>query len=199
MIAFVGSYYSLDTLPIIRNSYSTGFMLPYHFGTVAALRDFGVTFTKATASSGGVMAALALLGGADLHLGVRQCFDLRDEKATTPGSIRSFFAVYREYFRCFRNPAFQRSLRLSELRDRLYVRLGRWTSKGWEIYQVNDMLTQLPLHLFLLQTFTSPKVLTCQRHLTSHTPIPGRFTHSLARSPTQLAKSINQSPPRPPP
>jgi len=120
-------------------------MLPYHFGTVAALRDYGVTFSKATASSGGVMAALALLGGADLHLGVRQCFDLRDEKATTPGSIRSFFAVYREYFRCFRNPKFQRSLRLQELRDRLYVRLGRWTSKGWEIFQVTDFASEQEL------------------------------------------------------
>jgi len=113
-------------------------MLPYHFGTVAALRDFGVGFRKATASSGGVMAALALLGGADLDLGVRQCFDLRHEKATTPGSIRSFFAVYREYFRCFRSPAFQRTVRLSELRDRLYVRLGKWTTSGWEIFQVSS-------------------------------------------------------------
>ena len=89
-----------------------GFMLPYHFGTVAALKDNGVTFSRATASSGGVMAALALLGGADLHLGIRQCFDLRNEKATAPGSIRSFFAVYREYFRCFRNAHFHKTHRL---------------------------------------------------------------------------------------
>ena len=57
-----------------------GFMLPYHFGTVAALKDNGVTFSRATASSGGVMAALALLGGADLHLGIRQCFSLAQPK-----------------------------------------------------------------------------------------------------------------------
>ena len=120
-------------------------MLPYHFGAVAAFRDFGVTFSKATASSGGVMAALALLGGADLDLGIRQCFDLRGEKATTPGSIRSFFAVYREYFRCFRSTERQRSMRLSELRDRLFVRLGRWTSSGWEIFKVTDFATEQEL------------------------------------------------------
>jgi hypothetical protein len=91
------------------------------------------------------MAALALLGGADLKLGIRQCFDLRDEKATTPGSIRSFFAVYREYFRCFRSFSFQRDMRLSELRGKLFVRLGRWTSSGWEIFQVTDFETEQDL------------------------------------------------------
>lgn len=91
------------------------------------------------------MAALALLGGADLKLGIRQCFDLRDEKATTPGSIRSFFAVYREYFRCFRSFSFQRDMRLSALRGKLFVRLGRWTSNGWEIFQVTDFETEQDL------------------------------------------------------
>ena len=110
-----------------------GFMLPYHFGAAACLLDHGITFEKVTASSGGVMAALALLRGADLHLGIRQCFDLRNEKATTPSSIRSFFAVYREYFRCFRNAHYRKNHGLQKLNGRLYVRLGRWTTKGgWD-------------------------------------------------------------------
>ena len=78
-------------------------MLPYHFGVVAAFRKHKIKFTHATASSGGVMAALAMLGGADLELGVRQCFDLRAEPATIPGSICAFMCVYRNYFHCFRD------------------------------------------------------------------------------------------------
>jgi hypothetical protein len=136
-------------------------MLPYHFGVVAALRDFDIQFEKVTASSGGVMAALALLGGADLELGVRfspalcfvfqattleprynptgrQCFDLRSEPATIPGSIRAFFAVYRQYFRSFRSKQHQQQRPLAELNDRLFVRLGRWTSKGWEVFSVSE-------------------------------------------------------------
>ena len=123
-----------------------GFMLPYHFGAAACLLDHGITFEKVTASSGGVMAALALLRGADLHLGIRQCFDLRNEKATTPSSIRSFFAVYREYFRCFRNAHYRKNHGLQKLNGRLYVRLGRWTTKGgWEIYQVTNFASEQEL------------------------------------------------------
>ena len=71
----------------------SGFMLPFQFGAVAAMRAHNVQFARASASSGGVMAALATLNAADLDLGVRQCFDLRSERATTPSSVRSFFAV----------------------------------------------------------------------------------------------------------
>lgn len=46
-----------------------GFLLPFHFGAVAALRDHGVAFDQAVGTSGGVMAALAMLGGADLEVG----------------------------------------------------------------------------------------------------------------------------------
>jgi len=45
------------------------------------------------------MAALAVLGGGDLDLGIRQCFDLRfQEAATVPSFISSFFTGYRQYF-----------------------------------------------------------------------------------------------------
>eukprot|EP00565_Helicotheca_tamesis_P006761 CAMPEP_0185725000 /NCGR_PEP_ID=MMETSP1171-20130828/1339_1 /TAXON_ID=374046 /ORGANISM="Helicotheca tamensis, Strain CCMP826" /LENGTH=391 /DNA_ID=CAMNT_0028392989 /DNA_START=67 /DNA_END=1239 /DNA_ORIENTATION=+ len=123
-----------------------GFMLPYHLGVVSALRDYNIRFSKATATSGGCMAALAMIGGGDPDLVVRQCFDLRCEKGTTIGSIRSFMAVYREYFRCFRgHEKGQCHMSLADLRNRLFVRLGRWTRKGWEIYQVSDFQTEKEL------------------------------------------------------
>ena len=46
-------------------------MLPFHFGVVAALRDHGVKFEQASATSGGVMAALAILDAANLEVAYR--------------------------------------------------------------------------------------------------------------------------------
>jgi len=113
-----------------------GFMLPFHFGVVKALQDHNIRFDTATGSSAGVMAALALLGGADLDLGTRQCFDLGLESGTVPGSIRSFFLTYRQYFRCFRK---RERMTLAELRGRLFIQLARvgW-SKGLEVFTVSD-------------------------------------------------------------
>jgi len=102
------------------------FLLPFFMGVIKALRHFDIKFQTATGSSGGVMAALAVLGGGDLDLGIKQCFDLRfQEAATVPGSISSFFAVYRQYFKSFRRKLFQEHLSIHSLKNRLFVRLGR--------------------------------------------------------------------------
>ena len=54
--------------PLLHLPSGCGFLLPFHFGVVAALLDHGIKFEKASATSGGVMAALAILGGADLEV-----------------------------------------------------------------------------------------------------------------------------------
>lgn len=113
-------------------------MLPFQFGCVAALKAHDVKFTHASASSGGVMAALAILDAADLELGVAQCFDLRAEPATTPSSVRAFFSVYRQYFKCFRNAACKKRMPAEALYERLWVRLGRLTWRGAEVFSVGD-------------------------------------------------------------
>jgi len=144
-----------DSKPVLLQPGSTyhcahfsgcGFMLPYHMGVVAALRHFNIKFETATGSSGGVMAALALLDGGDLDLGIRQCFDLRfSEGATVPGSIRSFFQVYREYFRSYRRKEYQKRMSIESLKDRLFVRLGRWNGCWWDVYSVSEFHSEQDL------------------------------------------------------
>lgn len=121
-------------------------MLPYFMGVVTALRHFNIKFETATGSSGGVMAALALLDGGDIELGIQQCFDLRFlEGATIPGSISSFFSVYREYFRSYRRKIYQERTSISSLKDRLFVRLGRWNGCWFEIYTVSEFYSEQDL------------------------------------------------------
>jgi len=123
-----------------------GFMLPYFMGIVTALRHFNIKFDTASGSSGGVMAALAILGASDLNLGIRQCFDLRFlESATVPGSIRSFFQVYRQYFRSYRSKEYQKRVPIESLKGRLLVRLGRWNGCWWEVYLVSDFTSEQDL------------------------------------------------------
>jgi len=95
-------------------------------GVASALRHFKIKFETATGFSVGVMAALAVLGGGYLDLGTRQCFDLRfQEAATVPGSITSFFAVYRQYFLSYRRSLFQESSSIGSLKNSPFVSLGR--------------------------------------------------------------------------
>ena len=101
------------------------FVWQANHAVVAAMKAHGIKFARATASSGGVMAALAILDAANLELGTRQCFDLRSEPATIPASMRSFFAVYRQYFRCFRSAADRKRVPISELGGRLFLALSR--------------------------------------------------------------------------
>ena len=49
-----------------------GFLLSYHFGVVHCLLDNNITVDHAVGISGGTMAALALLGGSDVYIGIRQ-------------------------------------------------------------------------------------------------------------------------------
>lgn len=123
----------------------SGFMLPFQFGVVAALRAHNVRFVSATASSGGVMAALAVLNAADLDLGVRQCFDLRAESATIPSSVKAFFAVYRQYFRCFRAATEKARAPIASLKGKLWVRLGRLTWSGFVVDAIGDFETEQEL------------------------------------------------------
>ena len=123
----------------------SGFMLPFQFGAVAALRAHDIKFTHASASSGGVMAALAILDAADLELGVRQCMDLRVEPSTTPSSVKAFFAVYRQYFRCFPDSAHQKKMPIDSIRGRLWVRLGKLTLRGLEVFSVGDFASEKEL------------------------------------------------------
>ena len=155
-----------DSLTSIHFS-GCGFMLPFHFGVAKAFMDADVKFETATASSGGVMAALAILGGADIDVGIRQCFDLRLEPAAMPWSFSSFFDMYRQYFRIFRPKEYQLRVPLSSLHDRLYVRLGAWTgnfrgdnldkgvvqgkghffNRPWKIFQTTDFLSEKDLEV----------------------------------------------------
>jgi len=117
----------------------SGFLLPFFMGVATALRHFKIKFDTASGSSGGVMAALAVLGGGDMDLGIRQCFDLRfQEAATVPGSISSFFNVYRQYFRSYRRKLFQERVSIQSLKNRLFVRLGRWSGCWWEVFTVSE-------------------------------------------------------------
>ena len=57
-----------------------GFLLSYHFGVVQCLLDNEITVDHAVGISGGAMAALSLLGGSDLYIGIRQAIkDLSNE------------------------------------------------------------------------------------------------------------------------
>ena len=151
--------------PLLRVRLLACFLLPFHFGVAKAFMDADVKFETATASSGGVMAALAILGGADIDVGIRQCFDLRLEPAAMPWSFKSFFDMYRQYFRIFRSEEYQRRVPLASLCDRLYVRLGTWTgnfqgdksdkgvvqekgyfvNKPWRVFQTTDFLSEKDL------------------------------------------------------
>jgi hypothetical protein len=143
-----------------------GFMLPYHFGVAKALKEAKVKVKTATASSGGVMAALAMLGGADIDIGIRQCFDLRLEPSTLPWAVFSdFFKVYRVYFQHFRSSKYKEALPLSALNEKLVVRLGRWTgnfsqkhgdksilpsegnflNRPWEVFQTSSFISETDL------------------------------------------------------
>ena len=115
-----------------------GFMLPFHFGVAKALMDHDVKFRTATGTSGGVMAALAILGGADIDVGIRQCFDLRLEPAAMPWSFSSFFQAYRQYFHIYRPAEYKEKTPLSELRDRLFVRLGKFNGRFFEDDESDD-------------------------------------------------------------
>jgi len=101
-----------------------GFLLPFHFGVALCLRDHNVTFDVATGVSGGAMAALAALQAADLHVGIRQCFDLRQERSTILMSIAAFRATYRQYFLCFRHQQFRASSPVKSLENKLRVILA---------------------------------------------------------------------------
>jgi hypothetical protein len=49
-----------------------GFLLPFHFGVVLALMDNDIDAQHTVGISGGAMAALAMLRGCDLYVGIRQ-------------------------------------------------------------------------------------------------------------------------------
>lgn len=93
-----------------------GYYLPFHFGVVKCLMDNQITFQKTFGVSAGAQAALAMNEGADLELGLRQCFDLRDE--TVYFTVSYMFDLYGKYFEKFRGVG-KRSL--DELNSSLFV------------------------------------------------------------------------------
>lgn len=93
-----------------------GYYLPFHFGVVKCLIDNQITFQKAFGVSAGAQAALAMSEGADLELGIRQCFDLRDE--TVYFTINYMFDLYGKYFEKFRGIG---KRNLDELNSSLFV------------------------------------------------------------------------------
>lgn len=101
-----------------------GFLLPFHFGVVLCLRDNGITFEVATGASGGVMAALAVLKAADLEVGIRQSFDLRQETVSCITSVSAFRKMLKHYFFSFRRSEFQKAMTVESLRGRFRVLLG---------------------------------------------------------------------------
>ena len=63
----------------------SGFLAPFHFGAIKCLQDNNITFKEVAGLSGGSMAALVFLNGANLELGIRQCFDiLNNEQCKFP-------------------------------------------------------------------------------------------------------------------
>lgn len=96
------------------------FFLPFHFGVVKALKDFNITFDVAYGISSGAHAALSALDGSDLHLGIRQCYDLSDSLKFMTRSY--FYESYEKYFEKFRSSHME-PRPLHELQDRLHVGL----------------------------------------------------------------------------
>ena len=89
-----------------------GFLLPYHFGAVLCLLDNDITVVNAVGISGGAMAALAMLRGSDLYVGIRQ--SVVDLVAECGGLVlcgfnplfMNFYFKYMWAFRCaFADPA----------------------------------------------------------------------------------------------
>eukprot|EP00746_Dinoflagellata_sp_MGD_P034723 gnl/MRDRNA2_/MRDRNA2_18298_c0_seq1.p1 gnl/MRDRNA2_/MRDRNA2_18298_c0~~gnl/MRDRNA2_/MRDRNA2_18298_c0_seq1.p1 ORF type:complete len:394 (+),score=49.89 gnl/MRDRNA2_/MRDRNA2_18298_c0_seq1:82-1263(+) len=128
-----------------------GFLLPFHFGVALCLRDNDITFSVATGQSGGVMAALVVLNAADLEVGIRQCFDLRQEKATNITSISAFRATYRQYFKCFRNKEFRALTAIRSLQKRLRVSVSLLQSGKASIAESRPETTWWWQHFFPLK------------------------------------------------
>ena len=87
-----------------------GFLLPYHFGAIMCMFDNGITVDNAVGISGGCMAALAMLGGSDIYIGLRQgIIDLPGELYGTilTGFNMLFMNFYYKYmwsYRCLKIP-----------------------------------------------------------------------------------------------
>jgi hypothetical protein len=94
------------------------FYLPFHFGAIKCLKDNNISFDKAYGVSSGAQAALAILNGSDLELGIRQCFDLCDQ--TKYLTTHWLFNSYSSYFQKYRSNS-KRSLK--DLSGRLHVGL----------------------------------------------------------------------------
>jgi|EP00505_MAST-04D_sp_SCG-Rhode-Island_P000907 hypothetical protein len=111
------------------------FFLPFHFGCVKCLLDNNVSFDTAYGVSSGAQAALAMLGGSDLHLGLRQCDDLSSQlKFFTWNYMSSLYGKYFEKYRS-RNHA-----SLEELRRRLHV--GLFDIKSCNAFFTNEFHTE---------------------------------------------------------
>jgi hypothetical protein len=62
---------------------------------VRCLQDHNITFEKALGVSSGAHGALAILGGANTDLGLRQCYDLQRELRCA--TLHHFFDTYCAY------------------------------------------------------------------------------------------------------
>lgn len=102
-----------------------GFNLAFHFGVAQCLMDHNVSFQKVVGLSAGTMAALAMIGGASISVGVRQTFDLALEPAMIFGTFRNFFRTYRGYFRAFRQARTPEG-DLHLLENRYFVGVRSW-------------------------------------------------------------------------
>jgi hypothetical protein len=92
------------------------FFLPFHFGTVKCLLDNNISFETAYGVSSGAQAALAMLGGSDIDLGLRQCDDLGDQlKFFTYTYMADLYGKYFEKYRSSNRAP------IKELRGRLHV------------------------------------------------------------------------------
>lgn len=77
-----------------------GYLLAFHFGVVKCLQENGILFKRSLGVSAGSMAALAILDGANLDIGIRQAIvDLPSE----PCNFFNFFFmdIYRIYMSVF--------------------------------------------------------------------------------------------------
>lgn len=97
---------------------SAAYCLPFHLGVVKCFREKNIHFEKCYGVSSGALAALAMLGGADLDLIIRQIFDLSEQNL--------FFSYYYSFklMLCYFDKSRENNhLDLSKINSNLHIGL----------------------------------------------------------------------------
>jgi len=112
-----------------------GYYLPFHLGVVKCFKDFKIGFEKTYGISSGSLAALCMLGGADLDLTIRQIFDL--SKNVVFFTWNYTFNVFLAYFEMSR---INNKLPLDKINENLNI--GLMELKGFKKYFKNKFISE---------------------------------------------------------